>query len=616
MKFHRRAAMLRSISRMQVGASNTSSACAAPRRAAGYIVSLVVAACVACSPPPKRAPAPQLAPKPKPGAVTLTIIGTNDLHGALERLPLFGGFVANLRAARAAEGGGVVLVDAGDMFQGTLESNLGEGADVVRAYNQLGYAAAAVGNHEFDFGPAGPLVTPSSVEDDARGALKARAAEAKFPFVSANILDRKTGARIKWPNMPASAVVEVAGIKVGIIGASTEATPYTTMPANFEGLAMVPAGAAIAEEARRLRGAGVQVIVVTAHLGSKCKDLEQPNDPSSCDRSEELFRVVEDLPSGAVDVFVAGHTHAAMAHRISNIAVIESYSSGRAFGRVDLRIAPDGHVTASKIHKPQVMCGEIGKPVPPPAACRPGDYEGQPVVPDPAVQKIVDEALARAAVRRAERLGVMLAKPITKSYGSESAVGNWFCDLMLAARPDAQVSVTNGGGLRADLPAGELEYGQLFEAIPFDNRFAIVELTGAHLRKMVSSNLQRGGAILSWGNLSAKARCKADRLDVVITVGGKPLSDEATYKVATSDFLASGGDGLFGRLKLPDGAIKVTDSIMRDAMADVLRKRKGTVDADQLYSPAVRRLDYEGTRPVECGPKQPKPPAPGAEPDE
>src|SRR6187401_2746265 len=141
------------------------------------------------------------------------IVVTNDLHGALERLPMLAGYIGNLRAARAAEGGGVLLVDGGDMFQGTLESNITEGVDVVRAYNQLGYTAAAIGNHEFDYGPEGPAVTAATVEDDARGALKARAAEARFPFVVSNIVDKQSGQRIKWPNMPASTLVEVAGIK-------------------------------------------------------------------------------------------------------------------------------------------------------------------------------------------------------------------------------------------------------------------------------------------------------------------------------------------------------------------------------------------------------------------
>ncbi len=583
----------------------------------------IVLAIAACAAPPGREPSPPPAPvparapqQPAPPSprlpareVTLTIIGTNDVHGALDRLPIFAGFVANVRAARAADGGGVIVVDGGDMFQGTLESNLGEGADVVRAYNQIGYAAAAIGNHELDFGPAGPRATPASRDDDARGALKARAAEAKFPFVSANLLDGKTGARTGWPNMPASALIDVAGVRVGIVGASTESTPYTTMAANFEGLAMAPTAPAIAEEARRLRAQGARVIVVAAHIGSRCKRFDDPDDLSTCDRDEELFRVIEGLPAGAVDVFVGGHTHQAMAHRVAGVAVIESYASGRAFGRVDLRLSPDGRVASVKIHPPHVMCGELDK-AEPATACRPGDYEGRPVVPDPAVQRIVDEALARAAAQRSEKLGVTLLGPVTRSYSHESAVGNWICDLMLAARPDAQVSLTNGGGLRADLPAGALEYGQLYEAIPFDNRFAIVEMKGAHLRTLVTTNLTRGGAILSWGNLAAKARCKGDRLDVQITVGGKPLADGATYKVATSDFLASGGDGTIGRLKLPEGSVKLTDVIIRDGIADVLRKRKGTVDPAKLHSPRVRRLDFEGPRPLECGGKPAsKPPA-------
>lgn len=567
---------------------------------------------LACSSPakPEHVAGPRPVPVRKAGAVTLSIIGTNDLHGALERLPLLAGFVDNVRAARAADGGGLLLIDAGDMFQGTLESNIAEGADVVRAYNQMGYTASAVGNHEFDYGPEGPAVTAQSIEDDARGALKARAREAKFPMLVANIVDKQSGAPIKWPNMPSSVIVDVAGIKVGIIGASTESTPYTTMPANFADLAVKPPAAIVTAQARELRGKGAQLIIVTAHIGSKCRDLDHPNDPSSCDREEELFKMIGDLPKSTVDVIIAGHTHAGIAHRINDIAVIESFSSGRAFGRIDLRVSPDGRVTGVQIQKPHPVCqGEAdGNPMPV-AQCTPGDYEGKPVAADPAVQKIVDEALARAGNRRKEKLGVTLAATVTKAYGDESAEGNLFCDLMLAARPEASVAVTNAGGLRADLPAGALEYGQLFEAMPFDNRFAVVDVKGLHLRKMVSSNLQRSGGILSWGGLTAKARCKAGKLDVAITVRGKPLDDNAPYKLVTSDFLASGGDGLIGRLKLPEGSIQMTDVIIRDAIADVLRKQKGTIHPDRLFSISTKRLDYEGQRPVECGSKDKKPAA-------
>src|SRR4051812_26757086 len=110
-----------------------------------------VALALSCSSPATKHHVDHPPPAAQKGSRTITIIGTNDLHGALDRMPLFAGFVANVRAARAKDGGAVLLIDAGDMFQGTLESNLAEGADVVRAYNQIGYTAVAVGNHEFDF---------------------------------------------------------------------------------------------------------------------------------------------------------------------------------------------------------------------------------------------------------------------------------------------------------------------------------------------------------------------------------------------------------------------------------------------------------------------------------
>src|SRR3954469_304042 len=152
------------------------------------LLAVLVAACASGAPPPSTT-APQTS---SARTITISIVGTNDLHGGiLQRedrggLALLGGYVANLRAARSKDGGAVLLVDAGDMFQGTLESNLTEGSVVVAAYNRLGYAAAAVGNHEFDFGPVGPASTPQQPGDDPRGALKARAAEASFPFLAAN----------------------------------------------------------------------------------------------------------------------------------------------------------------------------------------------------------------------------------------------------------------------------------------------------------------------------------------------------------------------------------------------------------------------------------------------
>src|SRR6476620_4738541 len=136
--------------------------------------------------------------------LTISIVGTSDLHGYFMQrggrggIALFAGYVNNLRAARASDGGTVLLLDAGDTFQGGVESNLSEGAVVVDAYNALGYAALAIGNHEFDFGSADRAGARQDLHGDTRGALKARAAQAHFPFLAANLIDEQTGRRVDW----------------------------------------------------------------------------------------------------------------------------------------------------------------------------------------------------------------------------------------------------------------------------------------------------------------------------------------------------------------------------------------------------------------------------------
>jgi 5'-nucleotidase len=570
---------------------------------------IAISACSSAntSTPVQQPAAPSQPPPPPSTPHTLTIIGTNDLHGQITRLPILAGFIANARAARAADGGALLLLDAGDMFQGTLESNLAEGADVVKAYNALHYTATAVGNHEFDYGPVGPAATATKDGEDPRGALKARASEAQFPFLVANIADAKTGARIDYPNMPASTIVDAAGVKVGIVGLSTQSTPTTTMPANFVGLKMMPTAQTLIAEVGKLRAAGATVILAVAHIGSECKSFDNADDDSSCEHDGEIYKVLADVPPGTVDVVVAGHTHAGVAHRIHGTAVIESFAQGRGFGRVDVVVDGAGKPTAVKVFQPTLICplDEHRNPVPV-ADCHPDSYEGKPVVVDTGIQAIVDGALARAQEKRAEKLGVTLTAVVTRAYREESAEGDLFTELMLAAEPTADVAMTNGGGLRADLPSGELNYGAFFEAMPFDNRFALVDVTGAQIRELVRHNLRSNGGFMSWGGIAATAKCSGDHLALDIRVVDKrgqtkPLDDKKAYKLVTSDFLASGGDAALKRLHLDDAAIHNTDVIIRDGMAEVLRARKGaaaTIDPGKLL--AHRHLDYTGKRPVAC----------------
>jgi 2',3'-cyclic-nucleotide 2'-phosphodiesterase (5'-nucleotidase family) len=574
-----------------------------------------VALACACGEPrrqaPPAAPAPAIAASGAPAApsatdaVTLTVIGTNDLHGALDRLPIFAGYVANLRAARNADGGGLVLLDGGDMFQGTLESNLTEGKAVIAAYNAIGYTAVTMGNHELDFGPPGDPVTARAGEDP-RGALKQRATEARFPILVGNVLDEATGARVDWPNMPASTRVDVAGVSVGIIGVSTESTPWTTMPANFTGLRMAPPAEVIVAEAARLRAAGAQVILVTGHIGTKCTDFSDPSDASSCESDEELVTLLHALPPGTIDVFVGGHTHAPVAHRIAGVAVIESYSNGRAFGRVDLRMDRTGggrvRITGVKIYPPQLLCplAPDGNP-PPVAACHPQAYEGAPVTPSADIAALLAPYGEAAKSRREQPIGVAFADPIWKRYDSESPEGNLFADMMLAAQPRAEVALINGGGLRADLPPGPLTYGRLYEAYPFENRFALVTMKASDLASIIASNLGKSGGILSLGGATAVARCKGGALTIeLFDRKRRRIPARRSIVVATSDFMVSGGEAMFGKLGLPAGATRITEISIRDAIGEALRARGGSVRAADIYDPRAPRLVYPTPRPVTC----------------
>jgi 5'-nucleotidase len=539
--------------------------------------------------------APAAGTNPAPARVTISIVGTNDLHGRLGMLPRFGGYLANLRRARARDGGAVLLLDAGDMFQGTLESNANEGAAVVRAYEWLRYDAVAIGNHEFDYGPIGAASAPEKPGDDPRGALKARAAEAPFPFLAANLVDAATHAMPAWPNVLPSAILTKAGVRIGVVGATTVGTPRTTLAANFAGLAVTAIAPAVTSAARTLRGAGAQVVVLTAHAGGACKRVDDPSDLSSCESDSEIFTAARAMDG--VDAVVAGHTHDGVAQRVAGIPIIESYAEGRAFGRIDLTVDPATHrVVETHIFPPHRICDGAG--------CATETYEGAPVGEDPKVAVVIAPALEAARSRRDEKLGVAVSAPVVRARTEESALGNLFADLMRAARPDADVSLTNGGGLRADLAAGPLTYGRLYDAAPFDNRFATIVVTGAELERLVASNLGRSNGIVSLSGVAAVARCEGGRLLVALRrPDGRPVAATEKLTLVTSDFLATGGDGLFPealqRAARLDGGPPI-----REWMADRLRARKGTTlagDAPTLYDPAHPRLTYPAPRPVRCG---------------
>jgi 2',3'-cyclic-nucleotide 2'-phosphodiesterase (5'-nucleotidase family) len=480
------------------------------------------------------------APTSDPDTLTLTIVGLNDVHGELVPREDRGGlvsvsaYVAALRELRDSDGGAVLLIDAGDMWQGTVESNLDEGKTVVEIYNALDVTAAAIGNHEFDFGPVGPKPVPTGPYDAPRGALRQRAQEAEFPLLAANLIDTGTGEPVAWENVQPSVLVEAAGVRVGIIGVMTERALQTTIAANTDGLRVTPIVPALVREAAALRAQGAAIVIVAAHAGSSCDDFSDPLDPSSCNMDDEIMRVATALPPGLVDHIVAGHQHQGIAHVVNGLSVTSAYSSTRAFSRTDLHLDIDGHELRRRtVYPPQALPFEGGDV-----------YEGLPLREDPAVTAIAGKALAAARERRDTDLGVTLSAAFEKPASVEAALSNLFTEALLDSL-DADIVLHNVlGGIRNGLPAGNLTFGDVYEMFPFDNIVTIHQFTGRELRAILARKaaLQRKPG---FAGMRVTVRCDEGGMDVEMTLDdGNPIRDTDTVRVVANDFLALGGDDI------------------------------------------------------------------------
>ncbi len=511
---------------------------------------------------------PPLAPSPLAKAplspLRLTLVGTNDLHGwVLEQRDgelEFGGLAllsSYLEVLRAENPGGVVLVDAGDLFQGTLVSNLSEGAVVIDALNRLGYDAASIGNHEFDYGPVGPAPSATDPSMDPFGALKARIAQAHFPLLSGNIYEKETGLRPSWLTGDGSVIVERHGVKVGLFGLTTPQTPTTTLPINVASLRFGSLAPEAMAAAQRLRDQGADVVVAVVHAGGRCRDCLHPHDLSSCDLdTSEVFEMLRTIPEGTVDAVVAGHTHARIGHFVNGAAVIESWALGRAFGVIELSIDPATKkvlADQTRIQSGIEVCETVDpaskscdpKAVQATTATEPATFHGHVMRPDPALVAQLQPAIDAVASKQNLVLGVEVPRGLGRDYEAESALGSFLAD-SLRAMTKADVALLNPGGLRADLKQGPLTYGRVYEVMPFDNQLATLDLSGEQLKRVLVAAYGSHKGVFQVSGVEVKLdRCPTpDRLKSVVLSNGRAVEPRGRYRVVMPDFLARGGDGL------------------------------------------------------------------------
>jgi 2',3'-cyclic-nucleotide 2'-phosphodiesterase (5'-nucleotidase family) len=454
-----------------------------------------------------------VAAKPAPPAprdsVVLRVLAISDLHGHLERAAALKAAMDSLARACACP---TLRLDAGDELQGTLLSNASAGRATVDVLNRLGLDAAAVGNHDLDW----------SVDT-----LRRRMAEARYPWLAANIADSASGARPGWA-VPWR-VLQMGGLRVGVVGYITSETKSIVRADRVAGLRFGDGALALHAPLRELGAEHPDVTILLAHAGAVC-------DGAVC--QGEIMRLAESLDPGSVDLIVAGHTHRLVEARAGGVPIVEAGSNGEAIAVADLVRTPAG----GRVFRTRVQ--EI------PADAGPGDAAVAALV--ARYQERVDSLAARVVAR--------LKFPLPRS---DARLGRLVAEANRNA-VRADVGLVNAGGIRADLPAGPVTYGALFEVEPFQNALVTLTLTGAELRETLEQavqgagrpTLELAGALVRYDPTRPPGR----RIQAIRLQGGRKLSARDRYRVALPDFLARGGDG-FARLAAipadPSGVLDV-----------------------------------------------------------
>ncbi|MBY0471367.1 bifunctional metallophosphatase/5'-nucleotidase [bacterium] len=580
--------------------------------------------------------AKQPAPVLKQDLETITILGLNDLHGALAPLKLKtreragvtpvdyerGGaamLASYVKTLRAEHGSRLLILDAGDEMQGSLESNLLHGSPVVQFFNSIGLQGAAIGNHEFDFGP---------VENglDPLGTLKARAKEAKYPFLSANLISKKTGERPDISNTAPSVLLDVGRLKVGVIGLTTLDTPTTSRAEFVKELDFSDLKEATLRESKRLRNLGAHIVVATAHVGLFCNPAPgspaaklrgsrvwKPTDSQKeCGPRDEMVRLLKSVPVGTLDAVVAGHTHQIVHHWIAGVPVIQSGTRGLQFHTIQLsydlannKLIPG----ASRIEGPVPVCSRVfenqqdcdGESTAPPQGrgrlVKP-KFRGKVMEPDAPTEALLEPAIKKAAEVGGTILGEAIL-PLEYTRDRESAAGNLVADAM-RFQLKADVGLINAGGVRSPIEAGPITYEEVFRMLPFENAVWILKLTGKELKLVlrVAENGSRGffsvsGVQLLAIPLSKEApatdlngnhriepwevnRIKEFWLDPGQGQELGRIKDDQYYRLALPDFLVLGGDDMAWVMsQIPtDRIYSENTKLIRELVKDYLAEKQ------------------------------------------
>ena len=477
--------------------------------------------------------------------VTVTVLHTNDFHGNLQPAGSNPGsarvadVINDVRTAVGAEN--VALFDAGDIMQSTLLSNLFYGESTIDVYNLMGYDVATFGNHEFDWG---------------QQVLISRTEQAEFPFVAANLTLKDGDSCTGWdtpawsrPWYTITLGTAPNEVVIGVIGITSQETPYITIASATEGLCFKDPTESILHYYDAVDAASDAIIALT-HIG---------NTDGGYGYGITVYgdqTLAKNLAAAGkpVALIIGGHSHTNLttAQVIDGITVVQAYYAGRRVGRADLGVDKTAG-TVNVVWQPLVVSTT-------------GDE-------DPDVKALVDLwASDEWYQSEINRVVGYTNVDLVRNYDGDSMMGKFvndaiYDDLNTDAEPlnDADMVFNNPGGLRADILTGgitpfTLTHGLLYSVLPFGNATAIGDMTGAQIVDLLNQSATLFKGALQAGGIRYSFYRYSDALpgpqpwawgayDITVynptTEAWDSLVMTQTYRVATNEFLAPAGQDGF-----------------------------------------------------------------------
>jgi 2',3'-cyclic-nucleotide 2'-phosphodiesterase (5'-nucleotidase family) len=451
----------------------------------------------------------------------LYVVHTNDVHGRIEADPGVG--YANL-ATLVNMGRSVtnknLLLDAGDVSHGTLLTNLFEGETAAVLLDMLGYDAVVPGNHDFNYG-----------KERLIEAAKLAEQYSDLRVLAANVLDEQ-GNMVFQPYQ----LYYYDGFTVGVIGATTPDTETKTHPKNVEGLSfmsdeVVYGAQAMVDEVRER----ADYVIVLAHLG-----LDE--DGSYGVTSKMLAENVK-----GIDLIVDGHSHTVLENgmRVGDTLIVSAGEYMKQVGLVEIAVRNGKAAGETAV---LISAEDVADPSKNEYAKMLGITE---VTPDPQVTAYIESQKARLEEITTEVVAytpVFLDGERNNVRTKPTNLGNMIAQAMVEAT-GADVAFTNGGGIRASIPAGDVTRGDIITVLPFNNTVVVVEVTGQDIYDALEWGYSRlpesnGGfpQTANMGIVYSRFSDPGNRIKRVL-INGKVVDRNATYRLATNDFMAAGGDG-------------------------------------------------------------------------